>query len=292
MNIQLSFTDYDGFCNEFIPKKTTDDCHTPPAPTNKIWNQQETAIAINKIYKEDCLEGMKRIPDKSVDMVLCDLPYGTTMLEWDICIPLDKLWKQWLRVCKQNAAIVLFSAQPFTTDLINSNRKMFRYEIIWKKSMRTGYLNAKKMPLRIHENILVFYKKLPTYNPIMTLIKEPYKRRIQSGNAKTYNKTRGLCVYENKGTRYPTDVIEFSNWNGSGFNPVKEKQVNHPTSKPVDLCEYLIKTYTNDGDVVLDSCIGSGTTAVAAINTNRNFIGFELDSEYYKLANQRIGHTE
>ena len=259
-------------------------------------------IELNTIYNEDCLEGMKRIPDGSVDMVLCDLPYGTTQLKWDSCLPFDKLWEQWLRVCKTNAAIVLFSSQPFTTDLINSNRKMFKYEIIWKKTQRTGFFNAKKQPLRLHENILIFYQKQPTYNPQTSIKKDAFGIGRRRGNS-DFKKTNGGFVgkvgrekaesyyYEEKGWRYPTDVIEFSNWNGALFGNTN-RSVKHPTQKPLDLCEYLIKTFTNEGETVLDNCMGSGTTAVACINTKRNFIGFELDKGYWEISQQRIKETK
>lgn len=241
---------------------------------------------INKIFNEDCLIGMNRIPNGAIDLVICDLPYGTTDLEWDTVIPFDSLWKQYKRVCNPNAAILLFSAQPFTTDLINSNRKMFRYEIIWEKTLAVGFLNAKKIPLKAHENICVFYSKMPTYNPIKTYIKETYRRRKQSGVAKQYSKTRGETIYENDGTRFPRDVVKFSNFTDTGFSG-KGNHI-HPTQKPVPLIEYLIKTYSNDGDLVLDNCIGSGTTAVAAINTGRRFVGFETNREYFDYANDRI----
>ena len=241
---------------------------------------------------------MKRIPDGSVDMVLCDLPYGTTQLKWDICLPFNKLWKQWLRVCKTNAAIVLFSSQPFTTDLINSNRKMFKYEIIWHKTQPTNFYNAKKQPLRIHENILLFYQKQPTYNPNIITIQNAKGIGRKRGNSldKKNNigfvgkvgreKAESYC-YEEKGTRYPIDIVCYSNWNGALFGNT-ERRIKHPTSKPVELCEYLIKTYTNEGDTVLDNCMGSGTTAVAAIKTGRKFIGFEINKEYCITANERI----
>ena len=252
-------------------------------------------IELNKIYNEDCLEGMKRIPDGSVDMVLCDLPYGTTQLTWDVCLPFDKLWEQWLRVCKTNAAIVLFSSQPFTTDLINSNRKMFKYEIIWKKTQKTGFFNAKKQPLRIHENILIFYQKQPTYIPQKFHVKSTGRIRKNSdfkktnGNfvGKVSSKSAEAWYYHDDGTRYPTDVVEFSNWNGALFGNT-ENATKHPCQKPVDICEYLIKTYTNEGELVLDNCMGSGTTAVACIREKRNYIGFETNAEYYNTACERI----
>ena len=193
----------------------------------------------------DCLEKMKEIPDKSIDMILCDLPYGVTKVKWDTVIPFEPLWEQYERIIKLNGAIVLFSTQPFTTDLICSNRNMFRYEIVWEKTQKTGFYNANKMPLKGHENILVFYK------------------------------------------RYPHDVIHFSNWNGALFGKTK-KATKHPTQKPVPVLEYLIKTYTNEGDTVLDNCMGSGSTGVACVNTGRDFIGIELDDNYFQIAEKRI----
>lgn len=244
-------------------------------------------IELNTIYNEDCLEGMKRIPDGSVDMVLCDLPYGTTQLKWDTCLPFDKLWEQWLRVCKTNAAIVLFSSQPFTTDLINSNRKMFKYEIIWEKTMKSLFFLANKRPLVSHENLLVFYRHQPVYNPIKNHVEEKQRIRYQQANRSKHYHNNHEHYYENDGSRFPTTVIKFSNWNGALFGKT-DTAVKHPTQKPVDLCEYLIKTYTNEGDTVLDNCMGSGTTAVACINTGRNYIGFELDQDYFDISQQRI----
>lgn len=231
-------------------------------------------LELNKIYKEDCLEGMKKIPDKSIDMILCDLPYGTTRNKWDIIIDLDLLWGQYERIIKDNGAIVLTAQTPFDKVLGVSNLKMLRYEWIWNKKSGTGYLNAKKMPLKNHENILVFYKKLPTYNPQMTKGK-PYskKSRRKSSN---YNSHKQVLTV-NEGLRYPLTIQSFNKETGL-----------HPTQKPVALFEYLIKTYSNEGDTILDNCMGSGTTAIACLNTNRNFIGFELDEEYYNLANERV----
>lgn len=255
-------------------------------------------IELDRIYNQNCLDGMKLIPDGSVDAVICDLPYGTTQLKWDVCLPFDRLWEQWLRVCKTNAAIVLFSSQPFTTDLINSNRKMFKYEIIWKKTQPTGFYDAKKRPLRLHENILIFYQKQPTYNPQLVIKENAVgvgRRRRNSDSKKTNGGFVGKVgkekeetyYYEEKGLRYPTDVIEFSNWNGALFGNT-DRSVKHPTQKPVDLLRYLVRTYTNEGDTVLDNCMGSGTTAVACIKEKRHFIGFELCEDYYKQAAQRI----
>lgn len=243
-----------------------------------------------ELLNGDCLEVMKSIPDKSVDMVLCDLPYGTTACKWDNVIPFEPMWEQYDRITKKNAAILLFSAQPFTTDLICSNRKNFRYEIIWQKTQASGFLNANKMPLRAHENILVFYKNLPTYNPIKTSV-----NRKDIGRAKKTNLLRSQqygiemmhTIWVETGLRYPTDVIKFSNWNGSLFGK-NFSHVKHPTAKPVDLLEYLIKSYSNPGDTILDNCMGSGSTGVACVNTNRDFIGIELDDNYFSIAKDRI----
>jgi len=240
-----------------------------------------------KLWKGDCLERMKDIPDKSIDMILCDLPYGTTYCEWDNIIALTTLWEEYNRIIKDSGAILLFSSQPFTTDLINSNRKMFRYEIIWEKTMKSGFLNANKMPLKAHENILVFYNKLPTYNPIKSHIEEKERTRKQDANRmKQYGNIKPYS-YTNNGERYPTDVIKFSNWNGALFGN-NAKATKHPTQKPVPLLEYLIKTYTNEGETVLDNCMGSGSTGVACLNTNRDFIGIELDNKYFEIAKNRI----
>lgn len=220
---------------------------------------------------------MKNIPDKSIDMILCDLPYGTTHNKWDNVIPMEPLWEQYNRIIKDHGAIVLFSQMPFGASLIMSNPKMFRYEWIWEKNQAVGFLNAKKMPLRKHENILVFYKHLPTYNP-QGLIKldEPIQEEGSANrNGKNYGVADKSFIRTHK--NYPTDIITFSK--DAGY---------HPTQKPVDLLEYLIKTYTNEGDTVLDNCMGSGSTGVACVNTNRDFIGMELNEEYFKIACERI----
>lgn len=236
-------------------------------------------MKLNRIYNEDCLEGMKRIPDKSVDMILCDLPYGTTRNKWDSIIPLEPLWEQYNRVIKDNGAIVLTAQTPFDKVLGMSNLNNLKYEWIWEKPQGTGHLNAKKMPLKNHENILVFYKKLPEYNPQMR-IGTPYTQK--SGRPSSNYGEQVRVVTENNGFRYPLSVLK--------FNPEKGL---HPTQKPVHMFEYLIKTYTNENGIVLDNAIGSGTTAIACMNTNRNFIGFELDETYFNIANERIAnHTK
>lgn len=232
-----------------------------------------------KLYNGDCLELMKNIPDKSIDMILCDLPYGTTRNKWDSIIPLDKLWKQYKRIIKENGAIVLFSQMPFTAELVESNIKDFKYEWIWEKEQGTGHLNAKKMPLKIHENILVFYKKLPLYNPQWEYGK-PYKATY-STHSSNYGKQKDNITTISDGRRYPKDIIK-----------IKRKSTDkhlHPTQKPVDLLKYLISTYTKEKEMVLDNCMGSGSTGVACKELNRNFIGIEIDKNYFEIAKERIG---
>ena len=231
------------------------------------------------LRKGDCLELMKDIPNGSIDMILADLPYGTTKCKWDTIIPFEPLWEQYERVIKDNGAIVLFGSQPFTSALVMSNLKLFKYEWIWQKTLATNFMLVKKQPAKKHENILVFYKKQPTYNPQMETGK-PYKDKPRKrtvgihGNAETIKK-----AINNEGTRYPSSVQLFSNGNNGNV---------HPTQKPVDLCEYLIKTYTNEGETVLDNTMGSGTTGVACVNANRSFIGMELDDKYFGIAKARI----
>ena len=229
-----------------------------------------------KLFKGDCLEIMKDIPDKSVDMILCDLPYGTTKNKWDSIISLDKLWEHYNRIIKDNGAIVLFAQTPFDKVLGVSNLKMLKYEWIWEKEQGTGFLNAKKMPLKNHENILIFYKKLPIYNPQMRKGK-PYtlERNTFTPN---YGKQVDMVRTENTGERYPLTILKFK----------RDKEKLHPTQKPVALLEYLIKTYTNEGEIVLDNCMGSGSTGVACLNINRKFIGIEKDEEYFNIACNRI----
>ena len=241
-----------------------------------------------KLLHGDCLELMKGIPDGSVDMILSDLPYGKTRNKWDSIIPMDSLWKEYRRVIKGNGAIVLFGSEPFSTKLRHSNLKMFRYDWVWEKSKATGHLNAKKQPLRKHEIISVFYKRPPTYNPqglrkkkIPTISKGNRGRKGVGSSGECY----GLAVkdslqeYEN----YPLSIIRFG---------VDMKAEYHPTQKPVALLEYLIRTYTNPGDLVLDNCMGSGSTGVACINTGRRFIGMELDDHYFEIATRRIKRHE
>ena len=249
-------------------------------------------IELNKIYNEDCLEGMKRIPDGSVDCILCDLPYGqlnksNKHAAWDAVIPFVPLWEQYNRIIKNNGAIVLFAQGMFTAQLMTSNPKMWRYNLIWQKGGRcSGFLNAKRQPLREHEDICVFYKKLPTYNPQMVKCL-PHQRNHSRGKMEKEQTNRcygkfGKAVDIITNLKYPKSILNFKR---------PHPQI-HPTEKPVALLEYLIKTYTNDGDTVLDSCMGSGSTAIACMNTNRNYIGFELNKEYYDLSIKRIKEYE
>jgi len=227
-----------------------------------------------KLLKGDCLELMKGIPDGSVDMVLTDPPYGTTACKWDSVIPFEPMWEQLKRVIKKNGAIVMTASQPFTSTLGYSNISNLRYSWAWKKSAATGHLNAKKMPMSNLEDVLVFYANQPTYNPQGLIAYNKVTRR--GGNGGCY----GTSGQENmqKWTNYPRRLLEFAS----------EGKTVHPTQKPVALMEYLIKTYTNEGDTVLDFTMGSGTTGVACKNLNRGFIGIELDEEYFKIADERI----
>lgn len=228
----------------------------------------------------DCLDLMKDIASNSVDMILCDLPYGTTRNRWDSVIPLPSLWEQYKRIIKQNGAICLFAQTPFDKVLGASNLEMLRYEWIWQKEMGTGHLNAKKMPLKSHENILVFYKEMPTYNPQMRTGFNPYSQKSGRGSS-NYGEQISV-VTKSDGERYPLDVIKFS----------RDKDRFHPTQKPVALLEYLIKTYTNKDEVIVDNCMGSGSTGVACIHTGRNFIGIELDKTYFNIAQDRIANVK
>lgn len=244
-----------------------------------------------KLLQGDCLELMKNIPDGSIDMILCDLPYGTTKNKWDCVIDLNKLWIQYERIVKQRGCIALFAQTPFDKILGYSNLNLLKYEWIWEKPMATGRLNCNFAPMKAHENILIFSKSAACYvknienamiyNPQMTEGK-PYK--AISGRASTNYDTKwskeSLTI--NNGTRYPRDIQKFNH----------DKDKFHPTQKPVELLEYLIKTYTNEGDLVLDNCMGSGSTGVAALNTNRRFIGIELDEKYFNIAKERIEEFE
>lgn len=242
----------------------------------------------NKIYHGDCLRLMNGIGDGSIDMILCDLPYGITQNKWDSVIPLTDLWQHYERIIKPNGAIVLFGAGKFSARLMLSNEKLHRYNLIWEKPNATGFLNAKKMPMRCHEDIMVFYKSLPTYNPIKTtghprkVISEKSKRN--SKHSTNYGKYVDNAITYDSTERYPRSVLKFSS----------DKQIStlHPTQKPVALFEYLIKTYTNEGDVVLDNCSGSGTTAIAALRANRRFICMESDKDIYDASVRRLAEFD
>lgn len=231
----------------------------------------------------DCLTEMAKFPDKSIDMVLCDLPYGTTARnKWDNIIPLEALWEQYERIVKDDGVIALWSQMPFTAILAASNMKMFRYEWVVEKTNATGFLNANRMPMKAHENVLIFYKKLPVYHPQMT---HGHERKVSTASHKRNSKKstdygeHGLTTYDST-DRYPRDVLKFS-WD-------KQKSRLHPTQKPVAACEYFIATYTNEGDTVLDNCMGSGTTGIACRNLGRNFIGIEIEKEYFDIAEERL----
>ena len=241
-------------------------------------------IALNKVYEEDCLIGMKKIRDRSIDMILCDLPYGTTQNKWDSVIPLDKLWKEYNRVIKDNGAIVLTSQGLFTAKLILSNEKYFKYKVVWEKSKSTNFLNAKKQPLRKHEDICIFYKKPPTYNPQMG-VGEAYNKGFRKKQLTgSYGDFKSTEVKSN-GTRYPTDIVYFKTAESEG-------KVYHPTQKPVELGRYLIRTYTNEGDTILDNTCGSGSFLVSAILENRNFIGFEKNEGTQLFKKEKIDYIE
>ena len=232
------------------------------------------------LMQGNCLDRMKEIPDGSVDLVLTDTPYQKTQNSWDSIIPLEPMWEQIKRVIKPNGAIVLFGQNTFTFKLGLSNEKMFRYTLTWEKTKAGGFLNAKRMPLQAHEDILVFYKKLPTYNPQFEEGKPYTKKAVTNGDGRNYgNFDRVGQVSVNEGKRYPRSVVKFSNDNHGSL---------HPTQKPVSLMEYLIKTYTNECETVLDFTMGSGSTGVACVNTNRNFIGIEMDENYFNIAEKRI----
>lgn len=239
---------------------------------------------INTIIEADCLKVMKDIPDKSIDMILCDLPYGTTQNQWDSVIPLDKLWKQYERIIKEDGVIVLTAQGLFSAKLMLSNPKLFKYKIVWEKSKPTNFLNAKKQPLRKHEDILIFYKKQPHYNPQMT-DGEPYNKGYRKNQLTGSYGDFGVVEVKSDGKRYPTDVVYFKTAESEGT-------VYHPTQKPVALGRYLIKTFTNPGDIVLDNTCGSGSFLVAAILEGRKFIGIEKNQGVYMFKNKRIDYIE
>jgi len=250
---------------------------------------------INKVIQGDCLEVMKGIPDKSIDMILADLPYGTTACKWDTIIPFEPLWEQYKRVIKDNGAIVLTASQPFTSALVMSNVKMFKYEWIWEKKNAPNYPHAKNMPLKVIEEILVFSKNKVGH---ISQLREKRMNYFPQGTEK--------CNYTRNGNRGKANEDLYIRPSHNGVQIITEKNFPknilkfdydykeqvHPTQKPVALFEYLIKTYTNEGDLVLDNCVGSGTTAIACIKTNRRFIGMELEQKYVDIANKRIGEVK
>ena len=245
------------------------------------------------LHNGDCLVEMNKLQDNSVDMVLCDLPYGMTSCKWDCVIPFDKLWESYKRICKNNAAIVLFGSEPFSSYLRLSNIKWFKYDWIWHKNSSGGFATAKTRPMKYHEIISVFYNKQPVYNPQFQSYSDSTTNRYKTGDIMSRSSTpcninNMTVTYECQSAfdiergKYPESVQFFKSVPNSNGTKL------HPTQKPVDLLEYLIKTYTNKGMTVLDNCMGSGSTGVACVNTNRNFIGIELDNNYYHIAADRI----
>jgi len=253
-----------------------------------------------ELIQGDCLEIMSSIPDKSIDMILCDLPYGTTKCKWDVVIPFDKLWEQYNRVVKPNGGIALFGNEPFSSALRLSNLFAYRYDWYWQKDKAANFLFGNKMPLKVIEVISVFYSALPTYNPQKEINPKGVSKRHLSHNPSKISKN----VKEIMGGSWKeTEMDETQNYHGKHYEADKllpkqlvyfsreQRGKVHPTQKPVALAEYLIKTYTNEGDLVLDNCMGSGTTGVACKNLNRNFIGIEKDPEYFKIAEKRINEN-
>jgi site-specific DNA-methyltransferase (adenine-specific) len=241
------------------------------------------------LFNEDCLKVMPEIADKSIDMILCDLPYGTTACKWDTIIPFDKLWEQYERIIKDNGAIVLFGSEPFSSLLRTSNLKIYKYDWYWLKNKPQGFLNAKKMPLKNYETISIFYKNTPTYKPqglikIDKVVKNTGTKNITSlkenGDKTSANNAIKNVFYKQEFTNYPTQTLEFSNSSGKGNL--------HPTQKPLELIEYLIKTYTNEGDLVLDNTFGSNTTGLGCKNLNRKYIGIEMEEKYFNIGVERI----
>ncbi len=255
-------------------------------------------LDINKIYFEDCLEGMKRIDDKSIDMILCDLPYGTTECEWDLIIPFDKLWEQYERIIKDCGVMCLFSSQPFTSKLVMSNLKLFKYCWYYRKSRGANWVLSGYQPLKIIEEVCVFSKSASTYTKNNKNMNYYPQLRTEF---KTYKRSIHNKEQESIKPRFKNheEFLKTSSETTSGLNPVnllydyvdKDERI-HPTQKPISLCEYLIKTYTNENELVLDNCMGSGTTAIACLNTKRNFIGFETNEEYFQKACERIKNHE
>ena len=233
-----------------------------------------------KMMQGDCLELMKDIPDGSVDMILCDLPYASTKNQWDCTIPFEPLWNEYCRIIKDNGAIVLFCDGLFMAELMLSNKKMWRYNLIWDKQRGCDFLNANVKPLKSHEEIAIFYKHKPTYNKQFWYSK-PYKLTKNGSLSSNYGDRKTAFSESINGERNPLSILSYK----------RDVSRLHPTQKPVSLLEYLIKTYTNESDLVLDNCMGSGSTGVACVNTNRSFIGIELDTHYFQVAKERIEET-
>lgn len=232
------------------------------------------------LYNNDCLIQMQSIEDKSIDMILCDLPYGMTKNKWDSIIPFENLWKEYHRIIKENGAIVLFGSQPFTSLLVTSNLKYFRYSLVWEKNKFSDFLNAKRKPMKVNEDILIFYKKQPTYNP-QYWFSTPYTRwnTQQAVDKQTNYGSHKENIAESKdGKRLPTTVLKFN----------RVERPEHPTQKPVDLLEWLIKTYSNENETILDNCMGVGSTGIACKNLKRNFIGIEIEKKYYDIALDKL----
>ena len=251
----------------------------------EIYKPSNNVQIMIDLRKGDCLELMKDIPDKSIDAIIADLPYGTTACKWDTIIPFEPLWKQYKRIIKDNGAIVLTASQPFTSALVMSNPDWFKYEWIWEKSHPTGFASSKYKPLKYHESVLIFCEGKTVYNPQMTKGKPNHSmgKIVNGGQIKSESQVNITAIQSQQSeNKFPKSVQKFSNPRFKGM---------HPTQKPVALFEYLIKTYTNENDVVLDNTMGSGTTGVACVNTNRNFIGMELDDKYFEIAEKRINDT-
>lgn len=257
-----------------------------------LYQNIDQVIQLNKIPKNsliyaDCLKAMTYIEDKSIDMILCDLPYGTTQNKYDITLPFEEIWRDYQRIIKDNGVIALFGQGLFFIDLINSNRNLFRYDLVWDKQLVSGFLNANRMPLRVHENIAIFYKQLPTYNPQYTIGsplhskgKSYMNKELKNQNYGKFNTTDDKKAGSTQ--KHPKSILSFQKPHPS--------KAQHRTEKPVALLEYLIKTYTNENETVLDNTMGSGTTGIACKNTNRCFIGIEKDINYYNIAVNRIIH--
>lgn len=250
---------------------------TPQAPED-----MKTIGSKSEVFNEDCMVGMARYPDKHFDLVVTDPPYGITQNDWDKPINMSDMWDQLERIVKDDGAFIFTAAEPFAADLINSNRKLFRYDLIWHKPLCSGFLNANRMPLRNHENILLFYRQLPTYNPQMGVGVNKKGKRNNKRNGDNYGKFKSqetALSFDDGGKRYPNSVITITNGNRETF---------HPTQKPVDLFKYLIMTYSNPSDKVLDCFMGSGSSRIAAFDLGRDFTGFEIDKDYFEASCKRF----